>query len=333
MKRFNVLLIIMIMITVNLWAQEFPLREPELVKTFPFGKEDGSFGIIPVSKDVYGPTAFCFDSKGFLIIVDTNNKRICMFDNNYNFVSSINNSPIVEPNRIEIDKDDNIIGYIYKGIQKMDISGKELITIYVENNDIRDSIRSDGFYIADNLVFAYTRDNRGFIGFLNPGPDYKENNRNVLNTQEVMREIERNHPNLNIERRIDQPPALLQRSDSRRPAVPTRQKEEYVVTENGNEPLWDFDRFMKSTAQQGSSSQVKTLRSISPYSELLSKLERASKDYIGPDSDGNQYWKIAFGIFVFNPEGTPISAFEAESLSRRTTHFVVSPQGDIFYMS
>jgi hypothetical protein len=67
---------------VSLFSQDFPAREPVLVKIFPVGKEEGSFGGIPVSKDVYGPTAFCFDSEGFLVIVDTNNKRICMFDDN-----------------------------------------------------------------------------------------------------------------------------------------------------------------------------------------------------------------------------------------------------------
>jgi hypothetical protein len=329
MKRFNVLLIIMIMITVNLWAQEFPLLEPELVKTFPFGKEDGSFGIIPVSKDVYGPTAFCFDSKGFLIIVDTNNKRICMFDNNYNFISSINNSPIVEPYRIDIDKDGNIIGHIYGGIQIMDTTGKGLITIYVENNDIRDSIRSDGFYVANGMVFAYT-DDGGIIGFKNPGTDYKENNRNILNTQEVIREIERNHPNIKVETGIE--PSIQQRDSSSRPTVPIRQSSEYVIYENGVGLSRDFDRFMTLKSQDGAV-QSRTLGDGNQYSMLLDRLENALKIFIGTDLSGNHYWKMASGIFVFNSEGIPIAAFKFKSLKRRSTRPVISPQGDVYFMS
>ena len=252
MKRFSILLIILVISTVSLWAQEFPERKSELVKVFPVGEKDGFFSLASTSKDVYGPAIFCFDSKGILIVIDSGNKRICIFDNNYNFIRSINNSPIVEPSRIEVDKDGNIIGYYSdKGIRKIDSNGNHVFYIYVTDKNIYENIRSDGFYVSDNLVFAYTRDNRGFIGFLNPGPDYKENNRNVLNTQEVMREIERNHPNLNIERRIDQPPALLQRSDSRRPTVPTRQTEEYVVTENGVKLSRDFDSLVKPDSPAG----------------------------------------------------------------------------------
>jgi hypothetical protein len=319
----------LLLTAVNLFSQDFPDKEAILVKTFPVGKEDGSFGGIPVSKDVYGPTAFCFDSEGFLVIVDTNNKRICMFDNNYNFISSINNSPIIEPSSLEIDDEGNIVGYRGRnGVEKMDSFGKELFQIFLYGEDISDELRGDGFFIVDNMVLAY-KDDGGIIGFNNPGSDYKENNRHILNTQEVIREIERNHPTIKVETGIG--PSIQQRSSTSRPTVPSRQSSEYVIYENGVELSRDFNSFMKSK-EMGSADQSRTLGDGNQYSMLLDRLENALKIFIGTDSNGNKYWKMASGIFVFNSEGTPIAAFKLESSKKRTTHPVISPQGDVYYM-
>jgi hypothetical protein len=331
MAKRIILFSFLLLTAVGLFGQDFPAREPVLVKIFPVGKEDGSFGGIPVSKDVYGPTAFCFDSEGFLVVVDTNNKRICTFDNNYNFISSINNSPIIEPSSLEIDDEGNVIGYFgSSGVQKMDKYGNEVFFIYVLGDDISHVIRGDGFYIANNMVFAYNRFDCGIIGFKDPGTDYKENNRNVLDTQEVIREIERNHPSLRVETGIE--PSIQQRDSTSRPTVPSRQSSEYVIYENGVELSRDFDNFFESKEQQGAL-QSKSFAGDSQYSLLLEKYShhRFGQTLFGTDTDGNTYWQFHHGIFVFNPQGVIIAAFTLESL-RRTTHPVISPSGDVYYM-
>ena len=328
MAKRIILFSFLLLTAVGLFGQDFPTREPVLVKIFPVGKEDGSFGGIPVSKDVYGPTAFCFDSEGFLVIVDTNNKRICMFDNNYNFISSINNSPIIEPSSLEIDDEGNIVGYRGRnGVEKMDSSGKELFQIFLYGEDISDELRGDGFFIVDNMVLAY-KDDGGIIGFNNPGTDYKENNRHILNTQEVIREIERNHPTIKVETGIEQ--SIQQRSSISGPIVPSRQSSEYVIYENGVELSRDFNRFMTLKNSDGTI-QNRTLAD----NDLFALFEKYKKKRIkilkGTDIDGNVYWQLHYSIFVLNPAGIPIAAFELES-ERRTTHPVISPQGDIYFM-
>ena len=317
---------------VNLFSQDFPDNKAILVKIFPVGINPGELGFenVEFASASESPTAFCFDSNGLLYICDTINKRICIFDGKYNYIRSIDPSPIINPGLLEVDNEGNLIGSFGRyGIQKMDDSGKGLIRIFLYGEDILDEISSDGLFIMDNLVLAYKRDNGGIIGFKNPGIDDKENNRNILNTQEVIREIERNHPSLRVETGIE--PSVQQRNSTSRPIVPSRQKEEYVIYENGVALSRDFNSLMALKSQDGTL-QSKSLAGESQYSLLLKKyINTRTKALLGTDNDNNTYWLFKVGIFVFNPEGTPIAAFHLE-WDRRTTGPVVSLKGDVYYM-
>jgi hypothetical protein len=339
MKRRKILLIVMMILTICLWAQDFPDSEPVLVKIFPVGTGTGELGFFKemtpdgvwIGSGPSAPSTLCFNEDRLLYICDTINKRICIFDGNYNYIRSIDPSPIIEPGLLEIDDEGNLIGSFGRyGIQKMDNnSGKELIQIFLYGEKILDEVSSDGLFIIDNLVLAYKRDNGGLIGFKNPGTDYKENNRNILNTQEVMREIERNHPTIRVETGIG--PSIQQKNSSSRQIVPSRQKEEYAIYENGVQLSRNFDSFMALKSQDGTV-QIKSFAGESQYSALLEKyINTRTKVLLGTDNDNNTYWLFRVGIFVFNPSNVPIAAFRMER-EIRTTKPVVSPSGDVYYM-
>ena len=303
MRRFILFIFFFLLMNFSVFSQDFPDKEAILVKTFPVGINPGELGFekVEFASASPSPTAFCFDSNGLLYICDTINKRICIFDESFNYIKSIENSPIIEPGLLEVDNEGNLIGsYGIYGIQKMDDSGKGLIRIFLYGEDIVDEVRNDGFYIANNMVLAY-KDDGGIIGFNNPGTDYKANNRHILNTQEVIREIERNHPSLRVETGIE--PSVQQRSSTSGPIAPSRQKEEYVIYENGITLSRDFNRLMALKSQDGTL-QSKSLAGDSQYSLLLEKYShhRFGQTFIGNDNDGNSYWLIHLGIFVFNPQ-------------------------------
>jgi hypothetical protein len=316
----------LLLTAVNLFSQDFPDKEAILVKTFPIGNDLGELGLRSGS----GPTApggLYFDKNGLFYICDNVNRRICIFDKSYNYLRSIDPSPISEA-RLEVDDYGNVIGYSGSaGIIKIDNSGNVLFSIYVLGEDIYDELRGDGFFIVDNMVLAY-KDDGGIIGFNNPGTDYKANNRHILNTQEVIREIERNHPSLRVETGIE--PSIQQRDSSSRPTVPSRQSSEYIIYENGVELSRDFDRFMTLKSQDGTG-QSRTLAD----NDLFTLFEKYKKKRIkilrGTDIDGNIYWQLHYSIFVLNPTGIPIAAFELDC-ERSTTHPVISPSGDVYYM-
>ena len=334
MRRFILFIFFFLLMNFSVFSQDFPDKEAILVKTFPVGINPGELGFekVEFASASPSPTAFCFDSNGLLYICDTINKRICIFDESFNYIKSIENSPIIEPGLLEVDNEGNLIGsYGRYGIQKMDDSGKGLIRIFLYGEKILDEVRSDGFFIVDNMVLAYNRLDGGIIGFKDPGVDDKENNRNILNTQEVIREIEQNHPSLRVETGIE--PSVQQRSSTSGPIVPGRQKQGYVIYENGVELSRDFNSFITLKSQDGTV-QSRTLGDNDLYERLLTKYShhRYGQILYGVDTDGNTYWKFHYGIVVFNSEGTPITAFKLESLERRTTHAVISPQGDVYFM-
>ena len=333
MRKMVPLVLLIFSITI-LGAQEFREIESQLVTVFPFGNSESSLGYRKITDGtaVGVPSAFCFDLDGNLVVSDWINKRISCFDQNWQPIKTIDLTEIIYPTRMEVDAEGNFICYYGSvGIRKIDVEGNTLFFLHVGGEDIADDIRSDGFYIIDDLVLAYNDNNGGIIGFKDLTPDYKENNKKpILNTQQVIREIEQNHPTLMVETGIG--PSIQQRNSTSRPIVPGRQSSEYVIYENGVGLSRDFDRFMTLKSQDGAV-QSRTLGDGNQYSMLLDRLENALKIFIGTDLSGNHYWKMASGIFVFNSEGIPIAAFKFKSLKRRSTRPVISPQGDVYFMS
>ena len=339
MKRLAFCLLILFVM--DLSAQDFAIKEPQLVTIFPAGDSESSFGYRYTrsgSGDSGGPTAFCFDSDGNLVVSDTVNKRISIFDQNWQPLKTIELDYSFGAYRMEIDTKGNFIGYYGKsGIKKIDAEGNTHLFLYVAGEEIADNIRSDGFYVIDNLVVAYNKYNGGLIGFKNLTPDYKENNKKpILNTQQVIRELEQSsYSSVQIEKKESSVP--MQRSQSTS-SVPRRvtSGDEYVILKDGELLSRDFNTIQQSGSTQSQVLKSTQLEAMSEDNGLISLFTKYKdihdKIYYGKDNDGNEYWKFRAYMFVLDLSGVPIKAIELQRGLGRTTGFVLSGAGDIYYM-
>ena len=339
MKRLT-LFIILLLIIINISAQDFTEKEPELVTIFPVGDSEESLGYrkLRSGSGNGGPTAIGFDQNENLIVNDSINQRISIFDKNWQPVRIINLTKASESTKLEIDIEGNIIGYYGNtGIETFDASGKAIFFLYLGGEKISDDIRNDGLYIIDNMIVAYNRNNGEIIGFNNLTPDYKENNKKpILNTQQVIRELERSSRSVEIEKKESAIPMQRLQSFSNVPARETSGVE-YVILQDGEVLSRDFD-----TIQQNKPIQTQVFKStqsgvMSENDGLLSLFnkykEHPVKFYHGKDNSGNEYWEFGKYLFVLDLNGIPFKAIKLqEGGLDRTTGFAMSEDGEIYYM-
>ena len=339
--RKIVALILFIFLITTLNAQEFREIEPQLVTVFPFGNSESSLGYrnITDGKVDGWPTAFCFDLDENLIVSDWVNRRMSYFDENWQSIKIIDLTEDILPTRMKVDIEGNFICYYGReGIRKIDSEGNTLFFLYVAGEDIADDIRSDGFYVVDDMVLAYNINNGTVIGFDNLTSDYKENNiKPTLNTEQVIRELERSHSSIQIEKKESLIP--MQRSQSSS-GVPRRvtSEDEYVILKDGEPLSRDFDTIYQRNNNQDQNIRLNQLRAAPIDNDIMLLFDkykdRRSKYYYGKDGDGNNYWELSRKIFVLDANGVPIDAFDLEGTRpRRTTRPVISDNGDIYYMS
>lgn len=338
MKKIVSLILFIFLIT-TLCAQEFREIEPQLVAVFPIGNSDSSLGYrnITDGKVDGWPTAFCFDLDGNLVVSDWVNKRMSYFVQNWQPIKTIDLTKDILPTRMEVDNKGNFICYYGSvGIAKINANGNIIFFLHVAGEDISSDIRSDGFYVVDDMVLAYNRNNGGIIGFKDLTPDYKENNKNpILNTQQVIRELERSYGSVQIEKKESVLPSLRTLSSG----VPSRAvKDDYVILQDGELLSRDFNTIQQSGSTQSQMLKSTQLESMSEDNDLILLFDkykdRRSKYYYGKDSDGNNYWELSRKMFVLDANGVPIDAFDLEGTRpRRTTRPVISDNGDIYYMS
>ncbi len=156
----TITIFILLCLIQNISSQVIGEEEPQLVNIFPVGESDSALGFIgdadQGNSGVAGPSAFCFDLNGNLIISDTINDRISWFDQNFQPMKIIALENSFDPIVLEIDDEGNYIGY--KGtayVKKIDPEGSTLFYFLLRGEEIRDNISFDGFYVVDNMVLAY----------------------------------------------------------------------------------------------------------------------------------------------------------------------------------
>ncbi|MDC7125256.1 MAG: hypothetical protein PQJ46_06805 [Spirochaetales bacterium] len=333
MKRTICILLVLFVVTnYMLWSQELPVRTGELVKTFPIGSGDGALGYdykeISDGNDVR-PTGFCFDENGNLYICDNVNWRICIFDKDLNFIRAIEDSPIVEAVDMEVIDGDIIADFGISGIMKMDSDGNEIFTISTMGKAIESEISDDGFFIDGDMVFAY-KDDGGLVGFKNPGVDNVKNFKNILDTDSVVEEILKNHPNLKIEKgAVEQKRSF---SSSGVPQRTTSSDNGYHIYQNG-EPLYrDYDRF-KEIVGLDDGVLTRAVSESNEYSVYFEKYKKYSMKINVPNKEGNTFWEVRSRRYiVLNELGLPIAGFKLNQLYR-APGAAMSPEGDVYYLN
>ena len=333
MRKINLVLVFTFLVLFEVFSQDNIVDTGSLVKVFPVGTGDGELMYAPFGGGgSAGPTAFCFDKEGKFYITDPRNYRFCIFNKDYELIKIIAPTPIMSPRSINVDEHGNIIGYRGGyGIEMMDSSGKEAFDIYLSGNIKEEVDHYKDFFIDGDLVIAYKKDG-GLIGYKNPGLDYEENNRNVMDTDAVIREIQQNHPALRVERET----TVLRQSTSRS-GVPQRNNSSdggYQIFQNGellSRDIEDFEQSKGLNYGELSMSRTSSSGTIDIYQLLEKNLKKSKKHLLGTDSDGNSYWQIHLTYFVFNSSGIPVAAFELKP-EFLTAGPAITLAGDFYYM-
>ncbi len=132
------IIILFISLIINLEAQDFAEKVSGLVTVFPIGETSSSLGYqVQPDSDFRWPTTICFDSDGNLVVSDFLNKRISIFDQNWEALRTVALDHYFSPSIMKIDSEGNYIGYLGQhGIIKFDKEGNTIFFLDVIGEEV-----------------------------------------------------------------------------------------------------------------------------------------------------------------------------------------------------
>ncbi len=323
MKSMNFIFLLLLYSTSFVSSQQYHNYEIELVRTFPFGIEGEAMSLKMRSPTEIGEEfLMCFSDSDKFLIFDTEQVVFHEYNHNFEFIRRVqvnfevgdilaDRMEYISENEINLYSNRNINFYQYnnEGTSQIVILSRQSSGGFGFDMDTR---ISSMLYI-NNTIFYWLNDG-DFLSIIEPGTNFIENNRNILNTEETRAlfgensEYEANGLNIDENNRLFLHDELITRDYD---TFYLYWQERHRLT-GSSEPERDF-------SMRGSS--------------FLSRNFSNTPIFIGMDSDSNYYWSIGqSGILVFNAQGFLIDIFICDQAASKIWP-TVHPSGDVYFFT
>lgn len=312
----NLLLMLFLNVLESNEINNYPL---EVMKTFANGSGENELTV----KDpydiglTYGPRSFSFNKKGYLYIMDLHNSRIVIYNEKYNYINEIKGNVNIGL-KLEIDKDNNLIGHFIGGLKKIQENGIISFFISVYHSDYHFKMSSYKSIVTDKIVFVQLND-KSFISIPNPTLDKKENLKKVLNPEQTIEYLNKklNQKKVPKNERLSMKDGLVFKGDK-------------LLTR-------DFKTYYKYMTEKQNREGLQSPRKTNTNYKIS---DNADMYYLFEDNNENTYWQGFGCIFVFNKNGYIIdyfgydwTMFDEDPENGMGCYFpVIHPNGDVYFL-
>lgn len=303
MKKL-LLITIILLVTLNIFAEKYHTYDMEFVITLPTGGGKGKLTIEPYSPYKSGPSAFAFDKKNNLYVSDILAGKLVKFDESYTFVAEYKDCYAAKAKHLFIDDKENFITYNKLAI-KMDTPDlKKKFVVSPFESSYKNMYTEYNFTYHNGKVYIPLNDG-SMISIDNPGTDYKEN--------------------INKAKKVS--PGTTKTRSGNEVII----DEQNRIIENGDIVTVSYDQYVKFKKEKQKKNPTRSTKKLD-ISITIEEYLNQDLLYLGKDNDKNTYWFCTDLVMVIDKQGELLEAFVPNPVKSRIFP-TIHPSGDVYYLT
>lgn len=339
----NILIIILILNSLFIYSEQLSAYNFETIKVLQTGNKEGQIGWQPAIAGMFsGPISFCITQKRIIYLPDRVNRRLNVYDMNFNLLKTIieeEEQYVHYTPKIKADNNGNIIYLSYKsGIKKINDNGATLLSVSYKQIPDEVKHRYNFFPIADN-IFIYNDENK---------IECITNKGEFLKGDKIKLEIDRIKNEWANESRSD----FMKLPSDKRKIIEDLQEDNSFLMINDNFYSTDFGETKKYFNKIEEIKKYVTTQKKSAKSEKIElNIEDFSMHFIDYDVCHNSYWdgSIAkskksrkYAVIIYSKYGELLDAFYYGQYDNYEPNYelypttgaviAVSPDGDVYFL-
>jgi len=319
MKKLILTAALILIIAGILFSEEINNYPLEVMKTFPNGSGENEL-TVKNPYDIgltYGPRSFSFNKNGCLYIMDLHNSKIAIYNEKYNYIDEIKGNVNIGL-KLEIDKDNNLIGHFIGGLKKLQENGIISFFISVYHSEYHFKMSAYKSIVTDNIVLLQLQD-KTYISIPNPTSDKENNLKKVLNPEQTIKYVNKklNQKGVPKDERLSMKDGLIFKGDK-------------LLTR-------DFKTYYKYMTEKQSKEGLQKPKKTNTNLDVSNFYEMG---YLGEDNGGYTYWDGGSSIIVYNKNGYVIDFFGYDGTMFDQSYNngmgcvfpVIHPNGDVYFL-
>lgn len=304
----NILLLLLTILSVNIYTEEIHRYSGDLIHRFEVGKKDGQLGLL-TGDAAWGtsetkPGKFFLNSYNQFIISDVINGRIIYYDYSFNVVQILKDEIGIRFSGRMKDTEYILFGTFsnsrFYALNKINNNSIELL---IPTNISAIKYKT---VFTDNIIFSYLKD-----GTL---------------TSFILEDRE----NLNFSKRLSEKDTIkLFKKKKKYGLTDYELDDKKRIFYKGELINTDFETLYSYWDEMHKLKKEKQPRTV-PGVPSFEKLKGASSPLIGKDIDGNAYFSSGKGCIIYDKSGWVLDYFRFSKNTFVTP--TINPNGDVFYL-